>query len=238
MSPSAYMRMDIIRRVVESRAPKSLIEVGPGMGAMAWHLSQVVTTYRGYEPDIDAFRAARDRLSDRPGATLENDFLPSEPVEEYDGLVAFEVLEHIERDLAALSSWVRWVRPGGFVLLSVPAKRSRYGEWDRAVGHYRRYDKGDLEGVMDGAGLIDVYLRMFGMPLGYLLEGLRQAVMSRQLSPEKDFDARTGRSGRSFQPRTSGTLIKALTYPFIVAQRPFEKSSWGIGWVAVGRRPS
>lgn len=238
MSPSALLRMDIIRRIVDSEAPDSLIEVGAGMGAAAWHLSRSVAKYTAYEPDPDSFRVAEGRLCSLPGVTIENDFLPSEPEGMYDGLVAFEVLEHIEDDLAALVGWIRWVRPGGFLVLSVPARQSRFGPYDEAVGHYRRYDETPLEGVMASAGLVDIDLRMYGMPLGYVLEGVRKAVLSRRLTPEADVRARTGRSGRSFQPSSSGSLIRALTYPFVLAQRPFEKSAWGIGWVAVGKRPS
>ncbi|MEL7157397.1 MAG: methyltransferase domain-containing protein, partial [Actinomycetota bacterium] len=53
----------------------------------------------------------------------------------FDYVMAFEVLEHITDDRAALEEWLRRLRPGGRVLFSVPAHQRKYGDADRAVGH-------------------------------------------------------------------------------------------------------
>jgi len=47
----------------------------------------------------------------------------------YDMVCAFEVLEHLKRDEAALRDWITLVRPGGHLVLSVPAGPERFGEW-------------------------------------------------------------------------------------------------------------
>lgn len=238
LSPAAILRMDIIERVVEARRPGSLVEIGPGMGAAGWVLAQKVRAYTAYEPDVQAFQVAHGRMATVNGALVHNERLPARPDRAYDGLVAFEVLEHIERDEVALGHWTEWVEPGGFVLLSVPAKQQRFGPYDKAVGHYRRYDRDDLLALMKSVGLVDIDIRSYGMPLGYLLEAVRQRILARRMKPEQEIDSRTGRSGRSFQPMSRGSLIRVLTMPFVLAQRPFERTDWGIGWVAVGTRPA
>ena len=58
-----------------------------------------------------------------------------------DSCVALNVLEHIEDDRAALRRMARVLRPGGTIVLLVPAFASLYGPIDRNLGHFRRYDK-------------------------------------------------------------------------------------------------
>ena len=74
--------------------------------------------YVGIEPDVTSFETARRRIS--KGRVL-NISLEQLQNSEHDLVIALEVLEHIADDLEALRLWVRHVRPGGQILLSVPA---------------------------------------------------------------------------------------------------------------------
>ncbi len=56
-----------------------------------------------------------------------------------DFLYAFDVLEHIEHDVHYLKQWHRKLRPGGRILVYVPAFPVLYSSMDRRIGHYRRY---------------------------------------------------------------------------------------------------
>src|SRR5690606_35716431 len=116
-----------------------------------------------------------------PNATVHNSLLPNEPEVAADARVAFEVLEHIEDDAAALREWMRWVRPGGLMLLSVPAHQHRFGPMDTAVGHYRRYSKTELADKLQETGLIGVEVRAYGMPAGYMLDWVRQRLLAGRL---------------------------------------------------------
>ena len=78
---------------------------------------------------------------------------------EYDSVVMINVLEHIEDDLGSLRAIREGLRPGGHVVLYVPAFRSLYSEWDRKIGHYRRYTMATLAEVVSSAGLSVVELR-------------------------------------------------------------------------------
>jgi SAM-dependent methyltransferase len=236
MSPAGVLRMDLVMRFVDELGPSSILEIGAGMGAAGWDLAQG-RQYVGYEPDEVACRVAAHRLSDRPRASVLNALLPADPDRQFDLVASFEVLEHIEDDRQALGHWVRWIKPDGHLILSVPAKQERFGLYDSLVGHFRRYDKDELFDRLDSAGLDQIEIRSYGMPLGYLLEGVRNRLLSRRLSEDQGMGERTDRSGRSFQPRSAGAVIRVATYPFVLMQRPFEETSWGIGWVAVARRP-
>jgi SAM-dependent methyltransferase len=192
-------------------------------------------SYVGYEPDTIAFEIAASRLEELPDAVVLNDPIPEEGRQEFDALVALEVLEHLEDDLGALSRWVDWVTPGGMVIISVPAKAARFGPYDSAVGHFRRYERDELRVLMTSAGLVDTDVMAYGMPIGYLLEAVRNQILFHRL-PGVDGDVeKTLRSGRSFQPSKYGNLVTAAMWPFQMMQRGFVHTSLGIGWVATGR---
>lgn len=222
-----------MRELLRAEA-RSVVEVGPGQGGLSWYLA-AEREYLGFEPDADAFRVAEERLRERPTARIHNEPIPDQPTDLLDSLVALEVLEHIDADRTALKAWTRWVRPGGAVILSVPAKQGRYGAYDREVGHFRRYERNQLMGIMSDAGLSDIRIYSIGMPLGYLLEYVRNRYLAKRLNPMRDVEARTLRSGRSYQPMTHPYLLAWATWPFRVLQRPFENTEIGCGWVATGR---
>jgi len=69
-----------------------------------------------------------------------------------DSILYINVLEHIERDLDELKLVHDCLAPGGRVLIFVPALRQLYGNFDRNIGHYRRYSRRDLVQKVAGAG--------------------------------------------------------------------------------------
>lgn len=160
--------------------------------------------------------------------------LPAEEV--FDAVCAFEVLEHIEDDGAALRAWRERLRPDGRLLMSVPLYQRRFAAADRFVGHFRRYDPEPLGDLLRGTGFADVRLMTFGFPLGHVLEKSRN-LLARVAKPDESQEERTGASGRRFQPTgRKGLATQALSAPFRYAQRPFYDTRLGAGLFAVARR--
>ena len=73
--------------------------------------------------------------------------------EPFDSVVCFNVLEHIDNDLEALRTVRRLLRPGGALLLLVPAHPALYGAVDRAVAHRRRYRREPFRRLLGAAGM-------------------------------------------------------------------------------------
>jgi hypothetical protein len=128
-------------------------------------------------------------------------------------------------------------------LVSVPAHPERFGAADEAVGHYRRYDAPGLRELLAGAGLADLRLVFYGMPLGYLLARAENVLLARHGhdSPSGSDGTREDRSsgsGRVLQPAAPwvGAVIAVGTAPFRWMQRPFPRR--GIGLLARGRVPA
>ena len=85
--------------------------------------------------------------------------LPTDEVNTYSGAVSYNVLEHIEDHVAALRSMARLVRPGGRVVLIVPAFPFAMSPVDIATGHVRRYTKKSMRQALADAGLAVEQLR-------------------------------------------------------------------------------
>ncbi|MCX5797436.1 MAG: glycosyltransferase [Elusimicrobia bacterium] len=108
--------------------------------------------------------------------------VPEELAESFDSVVCFQVLEHIQDDALALGTIRRLLKPGGRVLLMLPAHQSLFGTMDRELGHLRRYDAPDLRGKLTAAGFEIEALRFYN-PIavpGWWLNGkvLRRRLIS------------------------------------------------------------
>ena len=105
-----------------------------------------------------------------------------------DLVVAFDVLEHIDDDKAAVSAIFESLRPGGAFLVAVPCDPRLWSAHDVAVGHVRRYTRRELVDPCSGAGFDVVTVRSW-MVL------LRPAVaLRRRSSSGSDLDAPPGGS--------------------------------------------
>jgi len=71
----------------------------------------------------------------------------------FDVVCAFDVVEHCEDDVLAMSELTRVLAPGGRVLLSVPAYQWAWSDHDVRAGHHRRYTRPRLRELVAGAGL-------------------------------------------------------------------------------------
>ncbi|WP_432826897.1 class I SAM-dependent methyltransferase [Dactylosporangium sp. CA-092794] len=238
LSLNAWLRLDVVARLFPD-GPADVLEVGCGQGGFGARLAQR-HRYLGLEPDARSFAVAERRLRAAGSGRVANIRLEELPPERFDVVCAFEVLEHLDDDVAAVAAWAGRLRPGGRLLLSVPAYQHRYGPADELVGHVRRYDPAALRALLTGAGLTDVRVRHYGMPLGYLLEAGRNVVARRRLgrvgaaTPEQ----RSAASGRLLQPSVPlrGMLHRWGTAPFRLLQRVTPGT--GPGLIAMARLPS
>ena len=101
---------------------------------------------------------ARVRDARRPNVETMKADLMAAHWSEFDGIDAdavlmMDVLEHFADDARFLTGAVEIVRPGGHVLIKVPAHRASYSPMDEASGHYRRYDPQDLVALAARTGL-------------------------------------------------------------------------------------
>lgn len=237
----AWLRYDVVSRVFDRLNPATVLEVGCGQGAFGARIAGRVS-YLGVEPDKSSFDVAASRIKAQGGAVLNgiHDVVPAGST--FDAVCAFEVLEHIDDDVAALASWVPLIKPGGHLVMSVPAFQERFGPMDTHAGHFRRYSPDLLRARLTEAGLVLEDIIVYGWPLGYALEAVRNRIDAKKLATARaanvPIEELTAASGRTFQPSKpfTGAVVKAATVPFRYLQRAQPKR--GTGLVAVARRPA
>jgi SAM-dependent methyltransferase len=104
-----------------------------------------------------------------------------------DVVIALDVLEHFEDDLAFLEKAKRHCAPRGRLVLKVPAQSRLFGAMDRASGHFRRYDEEPLRELLARAGFRALALRPMNPAgaWGYRLRRERSTNYSSTFSPAK-----------------------------------------------------
>lgn len=238
LTPNASLRWDVVSRLLPACAG-AVLEVGCGRGAAAARIARIATRMVACEPDARSFAVAKANIGSV--ATIHNcTSVDLPPSDRFDTVCAFEVLEHIEDDAAALAEWHAKLRPGGNLLLSVPAWKKRFGAADRMVGHIRRYEVAEMREKLAAAGFIDIHIELYGFASGHLLETFRNIAAARLLArggAKMDIAERTAGSGRLLQPTRglSGMVAGVAARPLVWLQRLFPNR--GVGLVARARRP-
>ena len=105
----------------------------------------------------------------------------------------------------------RLLRPGGTLIIYVPAMRILFTSMDRLVGHVRRYGTGDLRALAQSQGMNTVRCH-YCDPLGFFVTWLYKAVGSREgrVSPAsiRTYDRHIFPLSRTIEPLTRGLFGK------------------------------
>ena len=144
------------------------------------------------------------------------------PDESVDAVVMLNVLEHIENDTEAIRQVKRILKPGGILVLEVPAGPSLYDVYDRYLLHCRRYSLARLRNLVNGAGfgiIRQSHLGCFLYPLFSLVKRRNQRYLKENsVDHKKIVEQEIQKTGDNFLLR----LIMALelrmgrysSYPF------------------------
>lgn len=128
----------------------AVLEVGAGIGVNSALLVPLHSgSWTCLEPDRALLEDARSRL-ERAGLAPElvcGTLASLDPARTFDTIVYLDVLEHIEHDRAEMELAAARLSPGGRIVVLAPAHQQLFTEFDRAVGHFRRYDKRSLAAV-------------------------------------------------------------------------------------------
>ena len=148
-------RRDILSDYLEryGNVPKGarILEIGCGTGHNIPMLGQFGEV-DAIEIDPAARKIASERLGKPVGDAPLPD-LPGVPKGSYDLVAVLDVVEHIEDDVAALKGMASLLKPGGKILIAVPAHQWMWSAHDVVNHHHRRYSKGSLVKAIEAAGL-------------------------------------------------------------------------------------
>ncbi len=139
-------RRHLIAKSILGLQPSQALDIGAGAGGNTRVLSDAGWSATALEFSDAGVELARARgLEVVQGDAREIPF-----ADDYFGLVvAYDVLEHIHEDDQVVAEIARVVRPGGKVLIAVPADARLWSPHDDAVGHVRRYSRNALIELFD-----------------------------------------------------------------------------------------
>jgi SAM-dependent methyltransferase len=143
------MLLDVIR-LLALRRPAKILDVGCGNGLFFAKLGQFGDVC-GIEIDqslIPSDSPYRNRISAEPlGHSRYRDL-------RFDLITALDVVEHIEDDRQAVDDMFAMLRPGGKLIVTVPASMMLWDRHDEINGHYRRYSRKTLRELVSGNGRV------------------------------------------------------------------------------------
>ena len=216
--------MALLAPALAARPSAWILDAGCGTGNNLLHLSGLGRAV-GVDLSDDALRFCRIRGVSAAKADLRA--LPFADAA-FDCVTSFDVLYHrwVADDRAAVAELVRVLRPGGVLLVRVPALRALWGAHDEAVHSRHRYTRGEVKKLLRAGGL-EIVRASYGNTLLFPL-----------LAARRTLDRITGRHGsdvaflpapleRAFRAllEVEARLIGAVSFPvgasvFALARRP------------------
>ncbi|HSP97796.1 MAG TPA: methyltransferase domain-containing protein [Candidatus Dormibacteraeota bacterium] len=169
MAAARNYRNWIYRRIAPHIGQR-VLEIGAGIGNFTALLldRELVVATDNYPPCLEYLNThLGDRLK-APAVLLDasEDLASRLNGYEFDTVICLNVLEHITDDSKALRQMHALLRPGGRLVLLVPAFQCLHGSVDRALGHHRRYTRRNLLPAMQRAGFVverSFYMNLIGM---------------------------------------------------------------------------
>lgn len=152
------------------------LDVGSGGGALIAELEHEISTV-GVDLSPRSLLHARAR-GIRSVALADADALPFLPGA-FGCAVALDVLEHSSRPERVTAEIRRVLRPGGILIVTVPAFQFMWSYADHLLGHYRRYTKRQLTHDLERSGLIALrvsYFHSWLLPIAWIFRKLRPLV--------------------------------------------------------------
>jgi hypothetical protein len=157
--------------------PKELrtIEIGSGLGGNAKAISMYTSNYAGFEPDESLVTIAKGKNPDLEfncGDISSLHFLAEPRV-----LIYADVLEHIEDDLQELLIASKLLASNSYIGILVPAHQHLFSNFDKKIGHFRRYSLDSLYAVVPPGFSVKFAKELD--PIGYFLARLSKKFLDK-----------------------------------------------------------
>jgi glycosyltransferase involved in cell wall biosynthesis len=148
----AVQYVDWISSLVVPHVAGRVLEVGAGHGTFSTRLAEAASELVISEPSARAAMLLRERFG-AGTSVVQADLEDAASDGPFDTMVLINVLEHLADDEKALALMYDGLAPGGRIVVFVPAHEMLYSAYDRSIGHYRRYRRGELLRKVERANL-------------------------------------------------------------------------------------
>lgn len=224
-----------------------ILDIGCGRGDIDFWLAK-----RGYQMECFEFseNAVREFLSIQKAMGLPNinlqegDFMRAEAGEPAEAVMCYEVLEHLKDDDGAVKKMSASLKPGGYIIISVPAHMSLWDKDDEVFGHVRRYEKAELVDLVNRNGFTILQFASYGYPWLNMLKKIRELMV--KIHPPK-FNAPGDMNAAEIGTKHSGVgywksglwalIFNSVTfYPLFLISSLFNRFDLSEGYFVVAQK--
>ena len=147
-----------------NKIKKKILEVGPGNCVFLQRYYYISKEIHLFEPS----KKIRDKLKKKTKKLKKVKLLSKYDNSKYDAVIYLDVLEHIKDDRNEISSAYKRLKKEGYLIISVPAFQHLYTDYDKKIGHFRRYDKKLFKSIFKELNLKNYKMTYFDS-VGYFL---------------------------------------------------------------------
>ncbi|MDP3996370.1 MAG: methyltransferase domain-containing protein [bacterium] len=210
---------DVLHNVLEKNKESKILDFGCGSGILVEELSSEGYKAFGVDVSREAIRFGNSEgiKNIKVMASDKIDF----PDNVFDVVTALDVLEHLENEKLSMKEIERVLKPGGVLIVMVPAYMFLWGVQDEVAHHYRRYTESSLLTVIKKSGCILPFrTTYFNSFLFFPIAAVR--LLSRALNlrnRESDFDINNVFLNKLFFAifNLERILLKKISFPFGVS---------------------
>lgn len=189
-----YVRLSTME--ISQHLTGHVLELGSGTGNLTQHLAfehsitalDLQPSYLSSLKDKILQLEAAKQTKSKPFKTIQANLMEkpqTQLINQFDTLLSCQVLEHLPDDHSVIRNYLSCLKPGGKVVLQLPAHSFAFNDLDKNLGHYRRYNRKTAEALLTHAGLKiekSYYFNFFGL-LGWFWTG---NIMKKQILPETE----------------------------------------------------
>lgn len=179
----AFARDDMMPKRVRHDGSLSLIDIGAGNGLFLKFFKNEGLEVTGIEYEHHLVDKMKKDPQLKDISISQGDITKVTGREEFDVVIASDVIEHIKDHEKAVQHLWTYVAPGGILIITVPAHSFLYGKRDEDWGHFRRYDKKVLKNVLEkNAGPIEFIT--FWNFVGFFVYFLYEKILHKKINEE------------------------------------------------------
>ena len=140
---NAYNFRSYQLQLIKNYLGNNLLEVGPGKGGFVESYKKFVKKILLVEPEKKLCKFLKKKIKDKK-VKIKNSTIDTID-KKFDSIIYFDVIEHIKNDLAEVKKAKKRLSKNGCLIINVPAHQYFYNNFDKSVGHVKRYSKNDFK---------------------------------------------------------------------------------------------
>lgn len=231
-----FRRYEVLKRI---KGGDCFLEIGPG----SLNLTEDLLQHFIHGTLVEHNEFAKE-IYDKLPESFKNrlllvigDFMDINLNNTYDCIIACEVMEHVNRDREFVHKIYSLLNDRGRIIISVPARQKYWAKDDVVVGHYRRYEKHDIEEMLSEEKFKNISIISYGFPFINILRlpRLVLAYIQKRRNDHLSMETRSKKSGispvRGVLNLTRIVINKYTAYPLCLISSFFNRYDFSDGYI-------